>query len=338
MQMCKRYWLGFCVLMLLSVSGFATHNRGGEIMYQRLSGFTYKFIVVIYTDDGSNIADRCSLTVHFGDGDTAVAYRVNGSTNTSACAPGIGAGVIISNTPTVKKNVYEVTHTYSGAFDYIISVFDRNRNADSRNIPNSVNQPFYLETKLSFNNFTPYNNSPVFNVPPIDRACIGKCFYHNPAAYDPDGDSLSYEITTPRGEGSNGQIGVSIPGYVFPNPGAGGQFGIDPITGTLTWCTPINGTALGTGQGEYNISFYVKEWRKFNGVYQQIGYVMRDMQVIVEAGCTNDPPVIAAPADTCVEAGSLVQKLIRITDPNNHPITLYKDLVGHLLHLHPLLN
>ncbi len=325
MQRCKRYWLGFCVLMFLSISSFATHNRGGEIMYQRLSGFTYKFIVVIYSDDGNGIADRCSLTVNFGDGDTAIAYRVNGSTNSSACAPGIGAGVIILNDPTVKKNVYEVTHTYAGAFEYLISVFDRNRANDSRNIPNSVNQPFYLETKLSFNNFTPYNNSPIFTVPPIDRACIGKCFYHHPGTYDPDGDSLSYELIIPKGEGGNGQIGVPIPGYVFPVAGAGGIFGLDPVSGLLTWCSPVNATSPssnGTGSGEYNVAFIVKEWRKFNGEYQQIGFVMRDMQIVVKPGCDNDPPVVDVPADTCVEVGTLVQKVIRIKDLNNNPMTL----------------
>lgn len=310
------------ILMVLCLEGFATHNRGGEIMYRRISGFTYEFRVVIYTDDGSNVADRCSLTVNFGDGDTAVAYRVNGSTN-SSCGQGIGNGVIISTTPRVKRNEYLVTHTYSGAFNYIISVFDRNRNGDSRNIPNSINQPFYLETKLSFDNFTPFNNSPIFNVPPIDRACIGKCFYHNPAAFDPDGDSLSYELTTPRGEGPNGQIGVPIPGYVFPSFGGGnGKFEIDASDGTLTWCSPIGGTTFGTGQGEYNVAFFVKEWRKFNGVYRQIGYVLRDMQIIVTAGCNNDSPLIIAPTDTCVEAGSSIQKQIRVTDPDNNPITL----------------
>jgi gliding motility-associated-like protein len=321
MRFGKTYWWSFCFLFLLALQLKATHNRGGEIMYQRLTNFTYKFTIVVYTDDGANVADRCSLTVHFGDGDTAIAYRVNGPT-TSACGSGVGSGQIILSSPVVKKNIYEVTHTYSGAYNYTISVFDRNRNGDSRNIPNSINQPFYLETMLSFDNFTPYNNSPIFNVPPIDRACIGKCFYHNPAAFDPDGDSLSYEITIPRGEGSNGQIGVPIPGYVFPSFGSGGQFGIDAASGTLTWCTPINGTAFGTGQGEYNVAFLVKEWRKFNGVYRLIGYVLRDMQIIVEAGCTNDPPVITIPADTCVEAGALVAKTIRVTDPNNNPISL----------------
>ncbi|MDI9340293.1 MAG: gliding motility-associated C-terminal domain-containing protein [Sediminibacterium sp.] len=318
-----RYVWFASVVFLLSLSAKATHNRGGEIMYKRLSGFTYEFRIIVYTDDGSNVADRCSLTVHFGDGDTAVAYRVNGSTSGGDCGPGVGMGQIISTTPRVKKNEYVVTHTYSGAFDYTIYVFDRNRNGDSRNIPNSINQPFYLETKLSFDNFTPYNNSPIFSVPPIDRACIGKCFYHNPGAYDPDGDSLSYELTIPRGEGGNGQIGVPIPGYVYPSFGGGnGKFEINAQDGTLSWCSPVNGVTFGTGQGEYNVAFLVKEWRKFNGVYRQIGYVLRDMQIIVEAGCNNEPPVIVAPADTCVEAGTIIQKQIKVSDPDGNPITL----------------
>ncbi|MCK7540653.1 MAG: hypothetical protein MZV63_62060 [Marinilabiliales bacterium] len=31
--------------------------------------------------------------------------------------------------------------------------------------------------------------------PPYDKAALGQVFIHNPAAFDPDGDSLSYKLT-----------------------------------------------------------------------------------------------------------------------------------------------
>ena len=37
--------------------------------------------------------------------------------------------------------------------------------------------------------------SPVLLNPPYDKAALGYIFIHNPAAYDPDGDSLSYGLT-----------------------------------------------------------------------------------------------------------------------------------------------
>ncbi|HEU5290812.1 MAG TPA: hypothetical protein VFU05_09235, partial [Cyclobacteriaceae bacterium] len=60
-------------------------------------------------------------------------------------------------------------------------------------------------------------------------------------------------------------------------------FSIDPIDGTLTWDAPGNA-------GEYNVAFIVKEWRKINGQWIEIGFVRRDMQIIVIADCRNERP------------------------------------------------
>jgi gliding motility-associated-like protein len=61
----------------------------------------------------------------------------------------------------------------------------------------------------------------------------------------------------------------------------------------------------------------VKEWRKStDGNYQLIGYVLRDMQVLVGSCPGNDPPIIYVPSDTCVEAGAMIEKTLRVTDPN----------------------
>lgn len=116
-------------------------------------------------------------------------------------------------------------------------------------------------------------NLPVLTNPPIDQATIGLCFYHNIGAVDADGDSLSYEITPCRV--GNGQ---TIPGYSYPEAGFNGSFTINPVTGLLTWCSP-------QFLDEYNIAIIVKEWRKnSSGVPQVIGYVLRDMQVVVKFG------------------------------------------------------
>jgi len=56
-----------------------------------------------------------------------------------------------------------------------------------------------------------YDNSPILMIPPIDNACVNEPFYHNPGAYDPDGDSLSYKLVPCRGD-----QGLVIPGYTLP--------------------------------------------------------------------------------------------------------------------------
>ncbi len=303
---------------------YATHNRAGEILYKRIAPFTavisgvtvqvynYHFTIITYTDHGNGVADRCEDTLDFGDGTKGVAPRVNGGSS-CGCGSGIYCGVLISTDPSymVNKSTYTITHTYAGPGNYTVRSFDPNRNAGVQNIPNSVNQPFYLESYLVINSFTGANSSPTFSFDPTDRACVLKCFYHNPGAYDPDGDSLSYEITMSRGEG-----GQQVPGYFYPPAGPGGVFGIDAITGTITWCTPQT-------QGEFNIAFITKEWRKnTSGIYKIVGYVLRDMQVVVKPCPNVNSPDIIVPQDTCVEAGTLINKVFTVKDIDNETVTI----------------
>jgi gliding motility-associated-like protein len=313
------------IILFFTVAGFATHNRAGEILYKRIAPFTqtvnnltvqvytYSITLIKYTDHGSAVADRCADTIYFGDGQRGVAQRINGGTSLGCACNSVPCGSLIINDPgyNVKINIYTIIHTYSGAGSYTIRSFDPNRNGGVHNIPNSINQMFYLESLLVIANFSGANSSPEFKYPPIDRACIDKCFYHNPGVFDQDGDSLSYEISTSRAE--NGQ---TVPGYFFPETGNGpdATYNINAVTGLLTWCRPQI-------SGEYNLAFIVKEWRKnTNGVYQIIGTVFRDMQVVVGTCFNNDPPFVRAPIDTCVEAGSLITKSIVFGD-NNIPTT-----------------
>lgn len=279
--------------------------------------FRYQITLVLYTDDDTkssstgNVADRCSDSISFGDNTMELVNRANGGTPLCpTCAPcgcpNCGELIINESGFRVKKNVYIVEHVYPGPGSFIIRVFDPNRNKSVANIPNSDQQPFYVESLLIINGFTGANSSPEFKYSPIDRGCTSTCFFHNPGAFDADGDSLSYALTTSRGDG-----GLTIPGYEFPDPGAGGQFNINPITGLVTWCTPQK-------QGEYNIAFIVSEWRRnTSGKYELIGTVLRDMQILVKTCVNNRPPIVFIPSDTCVEAGSLIFKRLTVSDPDS---------------------
>ncbi|WP_317899177.1 gliding motility-associated C-terminal domain-containing protein [Aurantibacillus circumpalustris] len=317
--------LFFTLVSFLTIR--ASHNRAGEITYVRIAPFytvqagitvqvyTYSITVIIYTDDailsgGNGIADRCKDTIYFGDGDIGIAPRLNNPLNICGCgsmnntAIGCGSLIVSDADYKVKKNIYGIVHTYPGPGDYIISTLDPNRNNGVRNMRNSFDEPFHIESRLIINAFTGANSSPIFDFAPIDKACIGVCFEHNPGAFDPDGDSLSYEISTPRG-----QKGQTVVGYFDPETQAGGSFGIDPVTGLLRWCNPIY-------QAEYNIAFKVIEWRKNTSrKYEIIGYVLRDMQVIVRT-CDNSPPSITVPS-ACVEAGKTVTANLIVKDLNN---------------------
>lgn len=307
-----RYYLFtfFCALFFIQAK--ATHNRAGEITYKWIGPgkYTYQIKVTTYTNiGGTDLADRCEDTVYFGDGTRAVVLRSNGPCN-SGCSPACEGVAITSD---IKLNEYITIHTYPGPGNYRISMEDPNRNADVINIPNSVNQVFYIESYLVIPFFgNGKNTSPDLTFPPIDNACVNKCFLHNPGAYDVDGDSISYELTTSRGH-----LGVTCPGYTYPTTG-GGTYNVNPLTGTLTWCTPQM-------QGEYNLAMLIKEWRKNDdGEYFLIGYILRDLQVLVGT-CSNNLPSIKPMSDTCFLAGTLITKTITATDPDSNVLTMEAD-------------
>jgi len=181
---------------------------------------------------------------------------------------------------------------------------DPNRVASILNVnfPNSVNVPFYVETTFTLLNplFQGRNNSIILLQAPIDFACVGQVFVHNPNAFDVDGDSISYEYTQPRLARD-----TDVPDYVFPDqidPGDNNQISLDPVTGTFTWMTPQR-------SGEYNIAFKIKEYRQ--GVL--INSTTRDMQIFVR-NCTDSPPQIDVVESLCVVAGEVINIPVNVTD------------------------
>ncbi|MDE6106788.1 MAG: hypothetical protein K2F84_06810, partial [Bacteroidales bacterium] len=252
----------------------ATHQKAAEITFTYVSGYTYRFHLVTYTFTESE-ADRPELEINWGDGSSDVLVRDR---------------VTVLAGQQTKVNEYFGTHTYAGPGSYYVSMEDANRNGGVVNMPNSINTPMYVETLLVI---SPYmssgNNSPVLTARPVDdRGCVGRRFIHNPAAYDPDGDSLSYRLIRCRTSG-----GEDIAGYSFPS--ASDTIYIDERTGDLVWENPVT-------QGEYNVAILVREWR--NG--RLIGEVTRDMQIVVQM-CDNYPPDLICDDAYCVEAGQRLQ-------------------------------
>ena len=289
---------------------FASHNRAGEITYAWVSGSTYKATVVTYTKNDSP-ADRCELEISWGDGDVDTIYRANGPTTGPSphppCGGNIGQGELIS--PDIRMNIYYGLHTYPGPGIYTISMLDPNRNEGIINMDDSYNTPFFVETTLLIGSSSmglDTNSSPVLLIPPLDNACTGKLFVHNPGAYDPNGDSLSYQLVDCMQ--SNGMV---IAGFNTPS-----DVSINPITGDLVWDVPPPIINTNLGEDEYNVCFEIIEWRE--GII--IGRVLRDMQITVK-DCQNDPPEISA-IDTCVLANITLQDTIIATDANGDNMTL----------------
>lgn len=289
--------LSLTLLLLVALpAAWATHNRAGEIIVETVPdengncGLTVKATIITYTKASSTDADRDSLTICWGDDNCEVIARNNG--------PGTPPQGEELEDEDIKYNVYMATHTYTGPSRYTISFEDPNRNAGVINVnfPNSVSIRFYVENVFSLFNpvFSGCNNSPVLQVPPIDFACTGEVFTHNPGAFDIDGDSLAYELAVPKQRPNE-----PVPNFFFPN-----GMSINPITGDLVWDSP-------TQVGEYNIAINIYSYR--NG--QIIDTMVRDMQIIVE-DCVNDPPVVITDIDEiCVIAGTVIDFNVTATAP-----------------------
>ncbi|MEO9804675.1 MAG: gliding motility-associated C-terminal domain-containing protein [Reichenbachiella sp.] len=315
-----RYRAVLRVLGLLTLSvvfclekAIATHIRAGEIVAIRTSNssLTYKFTVIGYTDTGSSVIFGGG-EIDFGDG-TIV--------NLTESAENSGTTPLEDE---VAYNFFEITHTFSAPGKYTIRYNERNRNAGVQNMSNSVDTPFYIETTILIDPFVGLNNTPVFLVPPIDKGAVGAAFLHNPGAYDSDGDSLSYRITTPKqsfDRNVNNYLSPNDPEFYDGNYLQGNEaqndvpvFTIDPISGNLLWDAP-------GAPGEYNIAFIVDEWRKIEGQWFLLGSLTRDMQIIIE-DTDNERPEITPPPDLCVEAGSTINEIITATDPDGHEVKI----------------
>lgn len=286
--------ISICIIAFASQI-FATHNRAGEISYTQLSDLSIRAVVTTYTKTSSVSADRDSISIAWGDGSFSNVVRINGN------------GQILPNN--IKKNVYIAEHSYPGRGSYLISVQDPNRVDNILNIdpPNSVNIPFYIQTSVSLLNllFQYPNHSVQLLQEPIDFACVGKAFTHNPAAYDEDGDSLSFELGIPLMA-----TGTIVPNYFYPNQiqaGLNNNISLDSKDGTFRWTSPQKA-------GEYNIVIIVHEYRK--GI--RISSTMRDMQIFVRNDCRdNQPPFIQTITDTCVVAGTKLEIPIFAFDPDS---------------------
>ncbi len=268
----------------------ATHNRAGEITLRQISYLTYEIKISTFLYTLSPATDtRTSLNVQWGDNTESIAPRVS----------------TIDTAYDYTFNTYKTRHTFPGPGTYVIVVEDPNRNFGVINIPNSVNVIFSVKTILTISPEIGDNNTPVLLNPPVDRAALNQKFVHNPAAFDYEGDSLSYSLAICTKEN-----GEEIEDYEFPD--ASDTLYVDPLTGDLIWDAPVD-------TGIYNIAMNIEEWRK--GV--KIGNIARDMQIEVYR-TFNQPPVNDSLPDLCVMAGTVVEIPIRTTDADG-------DLMTHQL-------
>jgi hypothetical protein len=318
----------FIILVFLILSahvGWSTHLRAGQITATRLdcNSLTFRITITVYTN-------TIDTNVLFGGDDDILDFG-DGSDPDGDGRPGMlvpeqpnreGAGL----PPGVAYATFTIDWTYSGNSTYTISYSEPNRNRGVVNMDESGDTRFYLETQVSLDPYFGCNKfTPILQVAPIDVACTNVAWFHNPGAADLDGDSLSYEMLIPFRARNSTVVNYRAPndpsfyddfahGDETGTKAATFGFDVEKKDGTLKWDAPGS-------PGEYNIAFLIKEWRQIDGEWVVIGFVRRDMQILVEE-CENNRPDLIVPERLCVVAGKSIEKTIFGIDPDNDNVKI----------------
>ncbi len=293
------------LLGLLSVvECLGSHLVAGEISYRQDAGstnpFTYDFTLTLYLAQG---VDKPDATLNIG---------VDGGNNPLQVVNRDRVGTPIGNG--LQAVSYTFKYTYPGPGTYIVSFTEENRSPSIVNMFQSANTAFHIESRVTVSAALRGNGSPRLLNPPIFRAFAGQKVCINPAAYDAEGDSLSYRLVTPLAKSGSAVSAYMSPNQVTPRgtSESGGEptFTLNALTGELCWDSPggrkRDGGVISTPDdfGQYAVAFAVEEWRK--GV--KIGSTVRDFAIFVTAPGAPKPELRA---ENAAGAGFDADRLVR---------------------------
>lgn len=314
---------GFILLVFIlsyPLTSSATHLRAADILAEQECGtLRYKITVRVFLNTlsgtpfgGYNASDG---HIDFGDG-SPIEVIMPSNIEGPVSRPDLGPEISVAS--------YTTYHRFAVPGMYKVTYFERDRSEGILNITNSLDVAYATFVEINAQ-WDQCNKLPVLQVAPVDRACKGVVFFHNPGATDSDGDSISYELSIPSENATSFVSGYRPPDHAsfYSDFDHGNEAGTGPPslqvnseTGLITWDAP-------GVQGEYNIAFKIIEWRFDPGTaeYFIISTSVRDMQIIVE-DCLNKRPSITGPADVCIMAGETLSGIFKGADPENHPVKI----------------
>ncbi|MCB0845583.1 MAG: T9SS type A sorting domain-containing protein [Bacteroidetes bacterium] len=289
--------LSFLTLLFIYSPLIATHNMGGHIRAEHISGTTYKITLTTYTDPAPAGIDRCTSDLEIwslGASPTLIQNiddipRRNGPPLTlppSDCqiANPLSGTLFLG---TVKKNIYDTTYTFSAPGTYEIRYSDLARSSVLVNINGADGFDMYMDCRVVVPAGNVTDNPPLFlNENLYDMVCVGQTWTHNPGGFDPDGDSLVYSLRPCYYYSGTGMNTPSvIPSYLFPdNPMFGiSTLSMDSLTGIITWDSPLS-------PGMYALAYQVDSYR--NGSF--MGRIIGETVISVMT-CQLSPPILEVP-------------------------------------------
>ena len=266
------------LIVLVSLSTFATHLMGGQIVATNLGGYDYEIKLTAYRDTiGIPMATAAMFEISMDSaGVNLPIYFL------TIPADSMSGGLVMGVSAAYGVEVYTYTDTITLPGDgyYTISWQDCCRNVAIINMANSAAENFALSTSFTVDSLN-LNSSPSYLSLPVAYLPSDTLWQYNPLPFDPDGDSLTWSLTTPLGSS-----GMPVLGYQFLDDttlysNSSNPFSLDSITGELSWNAKM--------QGNFVAAFLIEEYR--NGV--KIGEMRRDMQYIVVSDTSNYLPVVS---------------------------------------------
>ncbi|HEY1046694.1 MAG TPA: hypothetical protein VGF79_09665, partial [Bacteroidia bacterium] len=295
----------------------ASHMMGGDIAYECISPGKYKLVIKVYRD---------CRGIPFNSPDISVFCKDNGSLTSSVnytrtaindLTPTCTGGTAPCNpqNQTAGEGIEE--HVFEAIVDFNVSPFKAFKDNGCCEVMIKVEQccrngaittispgNFYTDAMINICNIgNKCNTSPQLSIPPVAYICCNQPFtYNNGVREVIDGDSLSYDLSTPLNANSSnetytGSFNSSIPmtPYCPPNPGVINcralpnakpprGFYFDRETGDIIF-TPTKCDEVGI------IVIQITEWRLDSlRKWKKIGFTRRDMQIVVKQCPDNNPP------------------------------------------------
>ena len=252
---------------------FASHILGGEIYYDSLGNNQYKITIELYRDcnSGTTYDNPLYYTVFLGDGSYFGEFDVALFSNQLLPVVYDDPCVTAPNNICVEKGLYIDTITLPfNPSGYHISY---QRCCWANNVDNIINPG---DNGITLTTFVPgsdltniYNQGARFNNYPPLVLCSQNTLNFDHSAYDPDGDSLVYELVSPLEGGSLANV---IPNPESPPPYSDVQWnpnfsGLVPfgLGSTITINSQTGQMAFTPNQiGNFVAGVMVKEYR--NGI------------------------------------------------------------------------
>ncbi|MEI7801441.1 MAG: T9SS type A sorting domain-containing protein [Bacteroidota bacterium] len=295
-----KIFLSFSILILTSITVFATHIIGGEFSYKNLGGNQYELTLRMYRDcqNGIPLFDvPTSFTIFDSSNNVVMVDTFHFASDTIIPFQSLSSCVATPPVICVEEGTfiaYVTLPASPGGYTLCYKRCCRNATIVNISTPGMIGETFF--TEISDDAIALQNNSPVFQNYPTTFLCVNELYVYDNSAIDIDGDSLSYHLYSPFVGASQTNV-IPIPAfpppyisvsynipYSFTYPMDGNQgLSIDSTTGELT--------IIPSSLGQFVVGVCVDEFR--NGIF--LGRHYRDFQFNV-INC-----------DSCVGFTSIVQ-------------------------------